>query len=195
MQKRIGLLGGTFDPVHNGHIAIARSFISSTYIDELWVLLTPVPPHKQGAKQATYKQREQMLRLALIGLNKVKVTTIEDDLPKPSYTIQTIRYLKKTNSENLFLFCLGEDSLAQFHTWKSFNTILEEVDLLVATRPDIDHTSVPKKILANTHFVDHSPVSASSSEIRTRLQNNLSVDHLVPEAVNAFIATHHLYQN
>jgi nicotinate-nucleotide adenylyltransferase len=164
MQKRIGLLGGTFDPVHNGHIAIARSFISSTYIDELWVLLTPVPPHKQGVKQATYKQREQMLRLALIGLNKVKVTTIENDLPKPSYTIQTIRYLKKTYPENLFLFCLGEDSLAQFHTWKSFNTILEEVDLLVATRPDVDHSSVPKKILANTHFVDHSPVSTTNSE-------------------------------
>jgi len=135
--KKIGLFGGTFDPVHNGHVSIARSFMNSGVIDELWILLTPNPPHKKDGKQVQYSSRLAMLNNAFADL-PVTILTIENDLPKPSYTFQTIRHLKKEHPNYEFYFCMGEDSLAQFDTWKFFKEILEEANLLVAKRPVTD---------------------------------------------------------
>tara|TARA_R110002096_G_scaffold231766_9_gene421559 strand:+ start:820 stop:1398 length:579 start_codon:yes stop_codon:yes gene_type:complete len=191
--KKVGLFGGTFDPVHNGHISIARSFIDSGNIEELWILLTPNPPHKIDGDQVKYTTRLSMLKKAFEGID-VSILTIENDLPKPSYTFQTIRYLKKEYSNYVFYFCMGEDSLAQFHTWKFFKEILEEADLLVAKRPGNEHKKVLPEILSQTTFVSHLPVPISSSEIRTAVAKGNDVKTLVPPEVLELIVKEHLYK-
>jgi len=191
--KKIGLLGGTFDPVHKGHIKIAHSFLKSGFIDELWVLLTPFPPHKKEHKKVPYSIRLEMLEAAFSELN-CKVLSVENELPKPSYTFRTIQYLKKIHPSFRFLFCMGEDSLSQFHTWKHHDKILEEADLLVAKRPNTNHNNVNKEILKQTFFVDHEPVEISSSDIRNRIEEKDFINKNLPNHVISIIEKENLYR-
>jgi nicotinate-nucleotide adenylyltransferase len=193
MAHRVGLFGGTFDPVHNGHVSIAQSFLDSGNIDELWVLLTPYPPHKQEKKTTSYQTRLDMLEAAFAGMEKVKINTIESSLPKPSYSVQTIRHLKKEYPDTTFFYCMGEDSLAKFHTWKFYDEILEECDLLVAQRPGVSHEETQDDILAHTRFVPHTPLDISSSDIRDEAKKGKSIQNMVPEEVALIIENEQLY--
>lgn len=192
-MKKIGLFGGTFDPVHFGHIEIAKSFIQSDCIDELWILLTPFPPHKKEGKHAPYQTRYEMLKAAFTNV-ECKVLTVENELPKPSYTFRTIQFLKKNNSDTSFFFCMGEDSLSQFHTWKHYSDILEEADLLVAKRPNSNHDKVASSILNQTTFVDHNPIEISSSDIRKKINDPSFLNSNLPESVISIIDKKNLYR-
>lgn len=192
MSKSIGLFGGTFDPVHNGHLSIARSFLDSGLIDELWVLLTPNPPHKEN-NQTPYKIRLNMLQEAFADMEHVSIHTIESKLPKPSYSVQTIRHLKNEFPDTTFYFCMGEDSLAQFNSWKFYTEILEECALLVARRPGATHEEVEDQILRRTHFVDHTPKDISSSVIKENVSAGNSIERLVPQSVAKIIEKEQLY--
>ncbi len=192
-MKRIGLFGGTFDPVHTGHVQIASSFIESGFIDELWILLTPFPPHKLGEKHVPYSKRLSMLHAAFSETD-FKILSIEQELPKPSYTYRTIQVLKEMNPDSVFYFCLGEDSLSQFHTWKHFEEILDESHLLVAKRPHSNHRNVNNKILNSTTFVEHTPVEVSSSAIRNRISDKEFLKANIPEQVYSIIEKENLYR-
>ncbi len=194
MTRRIGLFGGTFDPVHNGHLSIAHSFINSGYVDELWVLLTPYPPHKQSKQQTSYKTRLEMLEVAFQAMDKLRIQTIENELPKPSYSVQTIRYLKNEFPETDFYYCMGEDSLAQFNTWKFYDEIIAECELLVAQRPGISHHKAEQRILARTHFVEHQPLDISSSRIREQIGKEETVGDFIPTDVVKIIEKEQLYK-
>jgi len=191
--KKIGLFGGTFDPVHIGHIEIADSFINSGCIDELWILLTPFPPHKLEKKHVSYDTRFQMLKLAFKEFD-CKILSVEKDLPKPSYTYRTIQALKKDHPDNIFYFCLGEDSLSKFHTWKHYEKILEEAELLVAKRPNSDHKSVDGIILSKTIFVDHHPIDISSSTIKENINDKEFLKSNLPNSVYSVIEKENLYR-
>lgn len=193
MSHRVGLFGGTFDPVHKGHISIAESFLDSGMIDELWVLLTPYPPHKQEKNPTDYQTRLKMLEAAFSDMENVTINTIENSLRKPSYSVQTIRHLKSKHPDKTFLYCMGEDSLAKFHTWKFYDQILEECELLVAQRPGVSHEGTQEKILAHTHFVSHTPFDISSSDIRSEIFNKESIREMVPEQVALIIENEQLY--
>ncbi len=195
MKKRVGLFGGTFDPVHNGHISIAKSFIESSLIDELWILLTPFPPHKDGNKHAYYEHRKDMLELAFFGINNIQILTIENELPKPSYSFNTIKYVKETYPNVKFLYCMGEDNIANFYTWKHHKEILDEVELLVALRPGVDHSEVKDYILARTTFADHTPISVSSSMIKEKIDQKELLTSLLPKKVLDFIGSKDLYKS
>lgn len=194
MPSHIGLLGGTFDPVHNGHLSIAKSFINSGIINELWVLLTPFPPHKDGNHHASYSDRLEMLKAAFDGIKNVTISTVENELPKPSYTVQTIRHLKEEYPGTDFYYCMGEDSLSQFHTWKFYQEILEECNLLVAHRPNAKHEDVASQILDKTVFVDHEPVNISSTQVKDYLKEEKSISELVPDKVAEIIDKKKLYR-
>ena len=193
MKRRVGLLGGTFDPVHNGHIAIAKSFLQTDYIDELWVLLTPYPPHKEGSQYAEYSVRLAMTKAAFEHIPNTFVSTIENDLPKPSFTFNTVRHLKQEHTDKEFFFCLGEDSIEKFHTWKYHQEIVDEVFLLAAFRPGYSHDKVHPSILERTKFVEHEPYKIASSDIRERIKHGEDVDHCIPKEVKAIIEQEHLY--
>lgn len=194
MAKRIGLFGGTFDPVHKGHESIADSFINSGLIDKLWVLLTPFPPHKQDDNHASYDHRCLMLEKVFQGKSGISISTIENSLSKPSYSVQTIRHLKEKYPDYQFFFCMGEDSLAKFHSWKYYEEILEECGLLVARRPGESHESVEEKILRKTHFVDHEPLDIASSDIKSAILEGKEVQQLLHPAVYSIIEKEQLYR-
>lgn len=194
MSKRIGLFGGTFDPVHYGHIALVNSFLGSHKIDELWVLLTPVPPHKQDKEHASFDDRKHMLDLAFKNDHRVSISTVEQDLPKPSYTIRTLRYLLKQHQNVKFYLCIGEDSLANFDKWKDHRDILDKCDLLVAERPDVSHEHVDKEIMNKVHFVEHEPLEVSSTSVRSLISDSKSVKHLLTPKVYKYIMANNLYQ-
>lgn len=191
--ETLGLLGGTFDPVHRGHVAIIKSFLDSGFLDHLIVTLTPKPPHKGGREFAGYEHRYKMLELALKGIANMDISTIEKELPEPSYTLHTIRrYLDKYPRAKLYL-CLGEDSLKEFKSWYKWEEILKACSLLVARRPDQQEADIPEDLKMHTNFIDHHPVDISSTEIRNRLKAGKAVDGLLPATVLAYIKMNNLY--
>lgn len=191
--ERIGIFGGTFDPVHNGHLAIAESFLKSNHIDQLWVLLNPDPPHKKEEQFASYAARLQMLQAAFASMDEVMVSDLETTLPRPAYTVRTLRYLHDHYPGKTYYLCIGEDSLHTFPTWYEWREILTYCTLLVARRPVEQDPSLPALVLEHTVFADHQPIKVSSSDIRKRLASGEPVDDLVPGPVRNIIEQQHLY--
>lgn len=193
MHQRIGLYGGSFDPVHIGHQLIAHSFLKSNVIDELWVILTPQSPHKVSNEATSFNHRLAMLKLAFEGASNIKILTVEKDLPQPSYTYKTVEHLVSEHPTNSFYYCMGEDSLINFQSWKNPDSILKHVNLLVAKRPNAENQNIDNSILSKTTYVDHEPIDVSSSEIRNAVLGNISIHGLVDEKVESYIRNHKLY--
>ena len=193
MQRRIGLYGGTFDPVHKGHVSLVRSFLNSGHIDLIWILLTPDPPHKEHSNITDFSHRKSMLQLAFASFKNIEILDIEIELPKPSFTYQTVEYLVRKNQNTSFLYCMGSDSLTNLHKWKHPKLILNYVDLLVAKRPGFEITSIDQTFLDKTTLIDHHPLDISSTNIKMSLKSNKSIKGLVHTDVENYIKTHHLY--
>ncbi len=189
LKKRIGVFGGSFNPVHNGHIHIVKSFLKSGVIDEMLITLAPSPPHKDHTTQAPYHHRFRMLELAFAGFDQVTISDLEKSLPVPSYSLQTIQSLKASNPTCQFFLCMGEDSLEGFHTWHRYKELLAEVTLLVAARPGSNAGLVTEQILKKTIFVSNSELDISSSTVRSGTAGK----HALPESVAEYIRTQNLY--
>lgn len=190
----VGLLGGTFDPVHNGHVSIAKSFLNSDYLKELWILLTPDPPHKSNRPAADFDIRLDMLEATFCEYDDIEVSDIENRLPRPSYTVQTLSHLSKEYPNKNFYLCMGEDSLASFKQWHKWREILSYCNLLVAERPNTDHENMDEKIEGSVFFVSHDPVDISSTEIRKLVSEGKDISRFVPDAVEEIIRKKKLYQ-
>lgn len=194
MPVSVGLFGGTFDPVHVGHISLVSSFLKSRLIDEIWIILTPFPPHKEDREYVHYSDRKRMLELAFQDHDKVKISTIEKYLPKPSYTVKTIDHIQNKYPDTKFYLCIGEDSLANFDKWKDHQKILSQCNLLVAERPEVSHSNVEEGILEKAKIIEHTPVQASSSSVRSLISSGKDVKHLLPPEVYKYIIDNELYQ-
>jgi len=192
--KTIGIFGGTFDPVHNGHLSIAKSFLKSEYIDSLWVFLNSAPPHKDENSDASYRQRLKMLEIAFEPIDNIIISDLEQRLLKPSYTIRTVLYLKQKFPDYSFYVCIGQDSLQSFTSWHRWEEIISHCKLLVAARQIEESDELPPKLLEQVRFVDHTPVSVSSTQIRHKISRKESFDYLVPPAVLRFIEQYNLYR-
>jgi len=193
-SSAIGLLGGSFDPVHRGHVSIARSFVQSAHIDRLWVLLTPDPPHKTDRTLTGFSDRFEMLKRAFQSFSDIEISPVENELPRPTYTFQTIRHLKREYPHIRFYLCMGSDSLRSFYKWYRYERILEEVDLLVARRPGDELSTVAPGIINKTHIVDHEPVELSSTRIREALQRGEHPSDSIPREVMDYIQEKKLYE-
>ena len=193
-EKGIGLMGGSFDPVHNGHLAICRSYLESSYIERLYVILTPDPPHKENRQLTDFNHRFKMLKMATCNMENLIVSDLEKNLPKPSYTVNTVLHFHKKYPEKDLYLCIGEDSFTQFTDWYHWEEILEHCTLLVAKRPETDHEDIPEKLKDNAYFVDHEEIAISSSQIRKQLKLGKDVSQYLPESVLKYINKNDLYR-
>ncbi len=194
-SQRIGFFGGTFNPVHYGHLSIAKAFLESGSIDTLWIFLNPAPPHKDNEPFAPYGLRLKMLQEAFGSVENAIVSDLETDLPAPSYTIQTLTYLNDSYPDYSFFLCIGKDSYLSFKSWHKWQDILKHCRLLVADRPleEEEDKIIDQELSAYTHFVEHRPVNISSTKVRKRVGNRESINDLVPAPVAKIINEEKLY--
>jgi nicotinate-nucleotide adenylyltransferase len=133
--KRIGLFGGTFDPIHLGHLWLARLAILEGRLDRLYFLPAFAPPHKEGRMITDFQERVEMVRIALVGEEKMTVCLVEEQLPPPSYTIKTLRHLAAGDlADGEIFFIIGADSLLDLPNWRDYEEILATTHIIVAAR-------------------------------------------------------------
>jgi len=199
---RIGVLGGSFNPVHNGHLKVAEE--TSTGLNLARVIWIPAgePPLKPDRSLAPAEHRLRMMHLAINGSPYFTVSTIEIDRAGTSYTVDTIAELREQVGvgDELF-FILGWDSLAKFTEWREPSRLLTMCSLVAVPRPgwlppDLGalEEGIPG-ISERVILMDKPRVGISSTEIRDRIARNLSIRHLVPEPVEQYIKTHRLYKS
>ena len=192
---RIGLLLGTFNPVHLSHVLVAERLQKHAHLDEVWLVLTPRNPFKQGETLASDAHRFAMLQLAVAGRSGLAASDVELGMPQPNYTVDTLELLAARHPEYQFALLMGEDNLAGFERWRHPERILELAELVVYPRPDsgLDPES---SWLQNPRVrrVDDALMARSSTAVRRSVaEGSEGLDDL-PAAVAAYIRDHDLYR-
>jgi nicotinate-nucleotide adenylyltransferase len=219
---RIGLFGGTFNPVHLGHLRAVVEVRQGFELDEIYLIPAALPPHKVPVELASAADRLEMLNLAIGADSGVKVSDVELNRSGPSYTIDTVLHFKQTlPAENRLHLIIGLDAFLEIDTWKSFSELLMQVSLIVINRPKSGSpvNGVPWKImddyisssvsaeyafsasqstyLANQfqpiYVLEITALDISSTKVRRRIRKGLPVDNLVPQKVAEYIRTKGLY--
>lgn len=192
--KRLGLFGGTFDPPHNAHLALARAALDEFQLDSLhWI---PAGRPWQKARQITEAaHREAMVRAAIDGEPRFVLDRIEIERQGPSYTLDTVRALRAQHAAAALYLVIGADQYAGLHTWQGWQELLGLVTLAVANRPGL-MPPVNADVLRTPHRVVPLPMlDISATDIRSRVARGLPVDSLVPPAVARYIKTNGLYRS
>ncbi len=191
MNKNIGLFFGSFNPIHIGHLAIANYIVEFTKIDQIWFVVSPHNPHKQKDSLLADNHRYYMTNLATEDDTRFMASNIEFNLPQPSYTINTLTYLKEKYPENKFSIIMGADNLATIDKWKNAEEILNSYSIYVYPRPGIDPI-IPK--YADITFVDAPIMEISASFIRQAIKNRKDVKYFLPAKVYQYIDEMNFYK-
>ena len=191
-EKKIGLFFGSFNPVHIGHMIIASFMVTHTDLDQVWMVVSPHNPHKPKKTLAKDYDRLHLVKLAIGDNFNLKASDIEFGLPKPSYTIDTLVYLKEKYPNDQFILIMGGDNLATFHKCKNYELILAHHSIYVYQRPNYNLGALfrhPKV------YVFEAPLmQISASYIRKCLQEGKSIEYLVPEKVFQYLEDHNIYK-
>ena len=191
---RIGLFGGTFDPPHNAHLALATMAMQSLRLDELLWVPTGEPWQKQTRRVTPAAQREAMVRLAIEGEPRFVLERCEIERSGPSYTLDTVRALQAARPEARWFLIIGEDQYAGLHTWHDWRELLQRVVLAVAARPG-PLARPDAEVLRQPHRVVPLPMQdVSATDIRRRAAVGEPFHHLVPPQVARYIDQHALYR-
>jgi nicotinate-nucleotide adenylyltransferase len=192
--SRIGLFGGTFDPVHNAHVALARAALDALKLDQLRWIPTGQPWQKAGRAISAGVHRAAMVQAAIAGEPRFVLDRIELDREGPSFTLDTVRALREANPGAELFLVIGADQYAGLHTWRDWRELLARVTLAVANRPGC-MPPVDAAVLRQPHRVVPLPMlDISATDIRSRLTRGQDVSELVPAAVASYIDSHHLYR-
>jgi nicotinate-nucleotide adenylyltransferase len=199
---RIGLFGGTFDPVHLGHLILAEQSREQASLDQVWFLPAARPPHKLDNELTPFAQRVEMLSLAIACHASFHIETIEKDRPGPSYTIETIRLLQDLHPNQDWHLLIGADTLADLPHWRQPIEILNQVKLLIMARPgsQIDLAGLRSSLgMTDSNWPRHQVIETplidiASSDLRHRASLGLSLRYFVPRAVETYILEKKLYK-
>lgn len=200
MKKRVGIMGGTFDPVHNAHLTLAKQAYEQFALDEIWMLPNGNPPHKKNTRQADVECRMNMIQLAIRDVPYLKLCDVERSGKEFHYTYETLQRLKKSYPDTAFYFIMGADSLFEFDGWREPGIISQECTLLAAVRDHCQRDQIQKRIQelrvrygADIHILNTPNMDIASMDIRGMISAGQDISHMVPPAVADYIRCHGLY--
>lgn len=200
-MKKIGLFGGTFNPVHNGHVRLLKTADESMCFDELIVMPSKIPPHKKAEGLVSGKHRVNMLGLAFEDSGKVSVSDYELKRRGKSYSVYTLRYLKKQYPDDKLYFIMGSDMLLCFDKWYRYEEILTMTSLVCLSRDDEDTSEKLRECAdklrekgAEVILLDAEPYELSSSEIRQKLRESQDCSCYLPKKIVQYICDNKLYR-
>lgn len=194
---KIGLFGGTFDPIHLGHLIVMENVLNIMNLDKIIILPSSNPPHKQDKDKTDVKLRVDMVKKAIKNNNRIILSTFEANSNEVIYSYQTINYFKEKYPTDEFYYVMGEDSFMNIESWKNYKDLLKE-NLIVFARSSIDSQSSLVKIVKETnkeniHLINNLNINISSTLIRNLLRNGKSIRYLVTDDVYDFIMENRLY--
>lgn len=202
-RKRIGIFGGTFDPVHLGHLILAEQCREQARLDQVWFVPSARPPHKLDRELAPFAQRVEMLTLALAGYPVFQIHELEKDRPGPSFTVDTLAELQRRHPEFDFHLILGSDCLPDLPNWHEPARLAQQAGLLIVSRPSwpvwpADRLraalGLPMHVTLRQQEVQVPLLEISSRDLRRRCAEGRSIRYLVPRSVECYIDNHHLYR-
>lgn len=200
----IGLYFGTYNPIHVGHLIIANYMVEYTNLEQVWLVVTPQNPLKKKSTLLEDYHRYAMVEMAVFDNDKLKVSNIEFKLPQPSYTINTLTYLKEKHPKHQFSLIMGEDNLRTFHKWKNYEQILESHKIYVYPRAlteqerieMIESASVENSFSNKKNIIvcDAPVMKISASFIRDAIKNKKDTRYLLTEVVYKYVQEMNFYK-
>jgi nicotinate-nucleotide adenylyltransferase len=193
LQLKVGLYFGSYNPIHIGHLIIANYMVEYTDIDQLWFVVSPQNPFKKKMNLLDNYQRLEMVNLAIEGDDRLRASNIEFNLPKPSYTVDTLAYLKEQHPNYHFSILMGSDNIENFHKWKNYKVILENYGIIVYPRPGFDKNKV--QIHDNITIAEDAPLmEISSSFIRKAIKKGKDVRYFLPQKTWEYLEEMNFYK-
>ncbi|MBS4209041.1 nicotinate-nucleotide adenylyltransferase [Bacillus sp. FJAT-50079] len=189
MKKNIGILGGTFDPPHLGHLIIANEVMHKLQLDEIHFMPNQEPPHKERVSGTTAKERVAMLERAIAGNDQFFIETLELNRTGPSYTIDTIKILQEMHPNHQYHFIIGADMVEYLPNWYGIDELIHMIDFIGVRRP-----GYAMKSAYSVTEVSIPQIDISSTVIRSRLKHGDSVKYLLPDRVIEYIKESGLYE-
>jgi nicotinate-nucleotide adenylyltransferase len=199
---RIGLYFGTYNPIHVGHLIIPNHMAERDDMDQVWLVVTPQNPLKTNSNLLADYHRLALVKIAIDDNFNLRASDVEFNLPKPSYTVDTLAHLREQYPEHQFALIMGEDNLRTFHKWKNYEVILERHQIYVYPRPitlaELNNEVAPTNSEIHDHknvIVTDSPMmQISSTIIRNKIQKGQSIQYLVTDAVRQYIDEMNFYR-
>ncbi|HEX9251325.1 MAG TPA: nicotinate-nucleotide adenylyltransferase [Ignavibacteriaceae bacterium] len=192
-MSKVGIFGGTFDPIHNGHLITAQSVKEIRNLEKIIFIPAYISPHKQHAKASSAQHRLNMLKLAVDDIPFFECSDFEINQHTISYTIDTLREFKKSYDEIDLI--IGYDNIFQFHTWKEPDEIFRMANVVVLKRKSSHPLDFVDKYVEAAHFVETRGIEISATDIRNRVHADLPIYYLVPEKVLEYISKNKLYKD
>jgi nicotinate-nucleotide adenylyltransferase len=192
-KNQIGILAGSFNPIHMGHLMIANYMKEFTYLDEVWFVVSPCNPLKDAENLLNDELRLKMTKMAVEDYTGMKVSDIEFHMPLPSYTIDTMTKLTYDNPDKEFTLIMGGDNWNDLPRWKAYERLQHEFKMLIYPRLGYE-VRIPEKLRENVRLVEAPIVEISSTFIRNSLKEGKNVRAFVPSRVYDFIETNALYR-
>jgi nicotinate-nucleotide adenylyltransferase len=198
--RRLGILGGTFDPIHHGHLVAAEEASRQLALDRVLFVPAGAPPHKPARPISPVSHRLRMIELAIAGKSHFAVSHVDVDRPGPCYTVDTLELLRaEWGAGPRFFFIEGADSLSDIACWYRPQRLIELCELAVVERPgfETDLAELEKRLPGLTsrlHWVKMPRLEISSSDLRARVRAGRSISYLAPREVEAYVRQHGLYR-
>lgn len=201
-MKKVGILGGTFNPIHLGHLLLAQTAYEEFGLDYVLIMPNRIPAYKNVNKIVSKEHRIAMVNAAICDNPALKLSTLEFEREGNTYTIDTINILTRDYPDTMFYFIMGADSLFHFNTWKEPEEILKKVNILVASRNDASFDAIDSQIeylkdlygVGTFYHLNAPNFDISSYNIRKLLNYGLSVKYMLPPGVESYIYENGLYQ-
>lgn len=190
-KSKVAIFGGSFDPIHNGHLALAAEVLDRGLASEVWFVVTPQNPHKQGSRLSDEQQRLQMVQLAVEGMPGIKASDFEFSLPRPSYTLNTLTALDEAYPDKEFSLLIGADNWEKFDKWYKGDEILSRYGVIVYPRGNDSEPELP----AGVRWLPARLHDVSSTMVRAAVAAGEDITNMVPAAVARYINENKIYSN